>query len=128
MGKLVDDSVLDAALSYIMNNVDIVSVCANTPDTYALATTDGNVCLALKTGVGSGDFTGPLPGTPGQRYISVHKHEVIPVLSAGTATHVALCKSGTQTLIYVTTCTAQALVQGNAVTVPAWSISIGGPT
>ncbi len=48
-----------------------------------------------------------------------------PLASVGTATHVALA-DGTR-LLYVTTCTSQALTSGNTVNFPAWDIEIADP-
>lgn len=127
MGKLVHDNVLDAALNYIKNNCDQISVCADTPTTYALATTAGNVRLALKTGLTSTDYTGPADDTSGRK-LSINQHALISVANSGTATHIALTRSGTSELSYVTTCTAQELTSGNTVTIPSWTISISDPT
>jgi hypothetical protein len=46
--------------------------------------------------------------------------------TTGTATHVALC-DGTN-LLYVTTCTSQALTAANTVNFPSWKIEIADPT
>jgi hypothetical protein len=46
--------------------------------------------------------------------------------TSGTATHVALCDA--TRLLYVTTCTSQALTSGNTVNIPAWDIEIADPT
>jgi len=56
----------------------------------------------------------------------VNQQATITVDSSGSAQHVALCSS--DTLLYVTTCTAQQLTQGNTVTIPAWDIEIADPS
>jgi hypothetical protein len=50
--------------------------------------------------------------------------------TSGTATHVALLFVGSVTLLYVTTCTSQALTANgsNTVNFPAWDIEIADPT
>ncbi|MBW2092261.1 MAG: hypothetical protein JRI34_09100 [Deltaproteobacteria bacterium] len=48
--------------------------------------------------------------------------------ASGTAQHVAICDSVNSKLLYVTTCTGQALIAGNKVTVPAWDIEVADPT
>ena len=49
---------------------------------------------------------------------------------SGTATHIALVRVGDTTLLYVTTCTSQALVANgsNTVNFPAWDVEIADPT
>lgn len=126
MGKLVDDTVLDGALNIIKNNATQLSVCADTPTTYSNATTAGAFRLALKTGLTSGDYTGPADDTSGRK-LTVNAQSAISVSNSGTATHVALCGTAA-TLYYVTTCTSQALTAGNTVTVPLWKINIPDPT
>lgn len=128
MAKLVGDGVLDAALNYIKNNCDQLSVCANTPTSYALATTGGNVRLAIKTGLTSTDFTGPVDGDTNGRKLTINQQSTFDVTNSGDATHVALTNSGNSELLYVTTCTLQALLSGNTVTVPAWTITISDPS
>lgn len=123
MGKLIADAVLDAALSYISANTTQMSVCSDTPTTYSNATTAGSFRLALKTGLTGADFTGPSAGS--QRQLSVNQQAAIAVSNSGSATHICLCSGSV--LLYVTTCTAQALTSGNTVTVPAWTISIASP-
>ena len=128
MGKMVGDGVLDAALNYIKNNCDQLSVCADTPTSYALATTAGNVRLAIQTGLTTTNFTGPVDGDSNGRKLTINQQSTFDVTNSGNATHVALTKSSGSELLYVTTCTTQALLSGNTVTVPAWSITISDPT
>lgn len=123
MGKLVADAVLDAALSYIANNVTQLIVCADTPTTYANATATYD--LATKGSLTSGNFTGPADGASGRK-LTVNQQATITIDHSGTATHIALCSGSV--LLYVTTCTSQALTAGNTVTVPAWEIQIADPS
>lgn len=125
MAKLVADAVLDAALNYIKNNTTQITVCKDTPTDYSTATTDGTHRLALKSGLSSSDFTGPEDDTSGRK-LSTVAHSAISVSTSGNATHVCLCTGSV--LLYVTTCTLQALVAGNTVTIPIWKISIADPT
>jgi hypothetical protein len=122
--KSVNDAVLDAALNYISANVTQEAVCSAEPTTYSQATTTYK--LALKTGLTSGSFTGPANGDTSGRKITVNQQAGVTVDSSGTATHIALC-SGT-VLLYVTTCTSQALTAANTVTVPAWDVEIADPS
>ena len=130
MGKSCASAVLDAALDYLETNTDRISVCETEPTTYAEATTNkgaGGYKLAMSN---TPTFTGPAPGDGGgsSRKTTVDQEANITVDVSGNAQHVALCKSGTSALLYVTTCTLQALTGGNTVTIPAWDIEIGTPT
>lgn len=130
MAKWVASAVLDTALQYLEDNVDRISVCETQPTTYAEATTNkggGGYKLAISL---TPTFTGPAAGDGGgtSRKTTVDQEATITVDVSGDAQHVALCKSGTSALLYVTTCTLQALTAGNTVTIPAWDIEIGSPT
>ena len=126
MGKLVNDLVLDAALDYIKNNATQLSVCIDTPTTYSHATTTDNKVLAIHTMTGADYTVGN--GATGRK-VTVAEQPTIAIIGAGTqnATHVCLSAAATD-LLYVTTCTLQALTNGNTVTVPEWNITIGDPT
>ena len=72
MAKFLDDTVLDAGLNVIKNGATILALCSAQPTTYAEATTtyDGGAskyCLAKKTGLTSGSFTGPVDDTSGRK-------------------------------------------------------------
>ncbi len=123
MAKLVDDSVLDGALNVIKTNVTAISVCSTQPTTRTEAIT--TYMLATKT-ISSADCTGPANGDSSGRKLTLNQQAAVPITNSGTAGHVALT-SGTA-LLYVTTCTAQALTSGNTVTIPAWKIEIADPT
>lgn len=119
MAKWQNDLMLDAALDYIKNNCTQEAVCSAQPTTYAEATSTYK--LALKTGLTSGSFTHANGDTNGRK-TTVAQQATITVDTGGTATHIALCSGSV--LIYITTCTSQALSAGNTVTVPAWDIEI----
>ena len=82
--------------------------------------------LAIKTIVGT-DFTGPANGDTSGRKLTSNQHTGITVDTTGTATHIALADSATSKLLFVTTCTSQALTAGNTVTIPAWDDEIADP-
>jgi hypothetical protein len=130
MGKSCNSAVLDASLQYLEDNSDRISVCETEPTTYAEATSNkgaGGYKLAMSS---TPTFTGPAAGDGGgsSRKTTVDQEATITVDVSGDAQHIALSKSGTSTLLYVTTCTLQALTAGNTVTIPAWDIEIGTPT
>ena len=124
MAKLVHDDVLDSALNYIKNNSTRICVCNAQPTTYTEAVTTYK--LAIKTIVGT-DFTGPANGDTSGRKLTSNQHTGITVDTTGTATHIALADSATSKLLFVTTCTSQALTAGNTVTIPAWDDEIADP-
>jgi hypothetical protein len=124
MGKLVDDTVLDGSLNVLKNGVTQICVCSSQPLNYTEATV--NYKLAIRTGLTSGSFTGPTNGDTNGRKITVNQQATITVDTGGNAEHIALCSGSV--LLYVTTCTFQALIGGNTVTVPAWDIEIADPT
>ena len=117
MAKWQNDIVLDEGLSYIQDNVTEVYVCSSQPADRAAAIT---AALATKTGLTSGDFTGPADGDVSGRKITADAQSSLNVDVTGDATHIALC-TGT-TLIYVTTSTTQGLTSGNTVNIPAWDV------
>jgi len=131
MGKSCHANVLDAALQYLEDNVDFISVCEGEPTTYEhghsnKGTGAGKVLASSATPT----FTGPVAGDGGgsSRKTAVDEEATITVDISGDADHVALCFTGSTLLLYVTTCTLQALVAANTVTIPTWDIEIGTPT
>ena len=127
MAKWVNSAVLDAALQYLEDNSDRISVCSTQPSTYAEATTTGTYKLAISS---TPTFTGPGAGDGGgtSRKTTVDSEPTITVDASGDAQHIALCKSTGSVLLYVTTCTLQTLTSGNTVTIPAWDIEIASPS
>lgn len=123
MAKTVNSTVLDQALNYIKNNVTKMVVCNAQPTTY----TEGNATFALApVTMASGDFTVQAGVTSGRRVTTAAK-SAVSVATSGTATHVALLDVTNTALLYVTTCTSQALTSGNTVTIPSWNIEIAAP-
>lgn len=118
MAKFQIDAMLDAALNYIKNNVTTMIACSAQPTTRAEAIT--TYALA-DVAVGSADVTIADGDTNGRKFTVAAKSGVT-VDASGTATHIALV-SGTE-LLFVTTCTSQALTAGNTVNFPAWKDEI----
>lgn len=122
MAKSVHDSVLDGAFD-ILDQANLMTVCSAEPTTRTEAVTTfalGDVAMTVNT-----DYTKANGDTSGRK-CTVAAKSGVTVDSSGTATHVALC-DGTN-LLYVTTCTSQALTAGNTVNFPAWKIEIADPT
>lgn len=126
MAKLVHDDVLDGALDIIRNNCTRLTVCSTQPTTY----TEGNATYALAdVTVDSTDFTKANGDTNGRK-LTVSAQSGVLIGASGTAQHIALLDVANSKLLYVTTCTSQALTANgsNTVNVPAWDIEIADPT
>lgn len=122
MSKAVHDDVLDGAHDIIRSNATTMIACSAQPtsrteavSTYALA----DVAMS------SSDFT-KANGDSSGRKLTVGAKTGVTVDTSGTATHVAIVDGSR--LLYVTTCTSQALTGGNTVNFPAWDIEIADPT
>ncbi|MBW1709927.1 MAG: hypothetical protein JRG97_13315 [Deltaproteobacteria bacterium] len=127
MGKTAHNDVLDAMLDYIADNGDILTACSTEPTTYAEATATYKLAdTTLTKGDGNGDYT-IAEGDASGRKLTVAEQANFDVDTSGTAQHVAICDSVNSKLLYVTTCTGQALTSGNKVTVPAFDIEIADP-
>lgn len=122
MAKSVHDSVLDGAFD-ILDQANIMTVCSSEPTTRTEAVTTFKLADVAMT-VNS-DYTKANGDTSGRK-VTVAAKSAVPIDTSGTATHVALC-DGTN-LLYVTTCTSQALTSGGTVDFPAWDVEIADPT
>jgi hypothetical protein len=126
--KLVADAVLDAALQYLEDNVDFISVCESTCTTYEHAHSNkGTGTGKALASSGTPTFTGPADDTSGRK-TTIDEEANITVDISGDAEEICLCDVGSTALLYKTSCTLQALVAANTVTIPAWKISIADPT
>lgn len=126
MAKIVHDDVLDGALNVIKNNATRQTVCSAQPTTFA----EGNATYALAdVTMASGDFTIANGDTSGRKVTVAAKSGVL-IDVTGTATHIALLDVTNSKLLYVTTCTSQALTANgsNTVNFPAWDIELADPT
>lgn len=122
MGKATPDAVLDQMADYLAANADTLFVTSAEPANYA-----GIAAVALAdVTIDSGDFTKANGDTNGRK-TTIGQQSAVPIDSSGTATHVVLADVGATTLLYVTTCTSQALTAGGTVTVPAWDIEVADP-
>jgi hypothetical protein len=122
MAKTVHDNVLDGAAD-IVDQADIQTICNAQPTTRTEAITTfklADVAMTPNT-----DFTKANGDTSGRK-VTVAAKSSVNVDTSGTATHIALCDA--TRLLYVTTCTSQALTSGNTVNIPAWDIEIADPT
>jgi hypothetical protein len=123
MAKWANDLVMDAALDYIATATRIF-VCSAQPATYAEASSTYDLATGTIDGT---DFT-KANGDSSGRKVTVSAQSGLAVDHSGTATHIAIGIASGSELVYVTTCTSQALTAGNTVNVPAWDVEIADPT
>lgn len=124
MAKAAPDIVMDGSLDVIAGATKQVA-CSAQPTTY----TEANATYALADIViDSGDFTKANGDTSGRK-VTIGAQSSVLIDASGTANHVALVRVSDTTLIYVTTCTPQALTANgsNTVNFPAWDIEIADP-
>ena len=118
MAKYLDDTVLDAALNDIKNNVTEIYLCSQVPANYTEASS--TYALANKSGLSAGSFSGPADGDTSGRKLTKSAETGLSVTATGTANHVALC-TGT-VLKHATDFTAQGLTNGNTADVAAYDV------
>lgn len=124
MAKAAPDAMIDASLDYVATATRMIA-CSAQPTTF----TEANATYALAdVTMSSGDFTKANGDTSGRKVTVAAKTGVL-IDTSGTANHVALVRVADSTLIYVTTCTSQALTANgsNTVNFPAWKIEIADP-
>ena len=124
MAKAAPDIVMDGALDVIATATKQIA-CSAQPTTY----TEANATYALADIVIDGaDFTKANGDTSGRK-VTVAAQSGVLIDTSGTATHIALVRTADSTLIYVTTCTGQALTANgsNTVNFPAWDIEFADP-
>ena len=124
MAKAAPDIVIDGALDVIATATRMIA-CSAQPTTF----TEANATFALAdVTMAGGDFTKANGDTSGRK-VTIGAQSSVLIDTSGTATHVALVRTADSTLIYVTTCTSQALTANgsNTVNFPAWDIEIADP-
>lgn len=125
MAKATPDAVLDKILDEIATGTKQVA-CSAQPTTF----TEANSTYALAdVTLDSGDFTKANGDTSGRK-VTVGAQNGVLIDASGTATHIALVRTADSTLLYVTTCTSQALTANgsNTVNMPAWDIEVADPS
>ena len=124
MAKAIPDAILDKTLDEIATATKQV-LCSAQPTTY----TEANSTYALADVVIDGsDFTKANGDTSGRK-VTISAQSGVLIDSSGTGTHIALVRTADSTLIYVTTCTSQAVTANgsNTVNMPAWDIELADP-
>ncbi|MCA1781913.1 MAG: hypothetical protein LC679_06985 [Intrasporangiaceae bacterium] len=119
MAKHAPTATLEKMLDFIATGIRY-DVCSSEPSTRAAAVT---ASLATTT-LSAGDFT-KAAGDVSGRKVTVAAKAGIDVTATGTANHIAI--SDGSNLLYVTTCTSQALTTGNKVDLGAWAVEVRAP-
>lgn len=120
MAKATPDAILDAMADAIMAAATTQYVCSAEPANFA-----GIAAVALAdVAIDSGDFA-KADGDVSGRKCTIAQQASVPIDASGTATHVVLASASV--LLYVTTCTSQALTSGGTVTIPAWKFEVADP-
>ena len=124
MAKAIPAAILDKTLDEIATATKQV-LCNAQPLTY----TEANATYALADIVIDGtDFTKANGDTNGRK-VTIAAQSGVLIDTSGTGTHIALVRTADSTLIYVTTCTSQAVTANgsNTVNFPAWDVEIADP-
>ena len=121
MAKIVHDDVLDGAF-LVLDDANLMILCSAQPTTRAEAVTTYALADVAMTPVT--DFAKANGDTSGRK-VTVAAKSAVPVDASGTGTHVALVDA--TRLLFVTTCTSQAVTAGNTVNFPAWDDEIADP-
>jgi hypothetical protein len=121
MGKLADDTVADAYLEVLEDNANLICACSAEPS----SRTEAAVTYMLATyAVTGSDFT-IADGGSGGRKVTISAKSGITITNNGTVTHLAIVDNSV--LYFVTTTSSQALVAGNLLNIPAWTITVNDP-
>lgn len=124
MAKFAPDATLDTLPNKVATGTRL-TVLSGQPTNFAGIAALLLASITVTAGSGNGDFTVGDGDTNGRK-VRVEQQANISISASGTATHVAI-DDGTN-LLYVTTCTSQALTSGGTVTVPAWDVEVADPT
>lgn len=131
MAKVVNDSVLDAALNQVYNNVNMIYI-VSTSESLHLWTVISNYALASTTLISS-MFVSTISdgGVGGGRKLAIPAVNDILIDNTGSAYSVVLIDTARVTdarVLYATTCTAKSLTSQDRVNVPTWDIQLTDPT
>lgn len=125
MAKSANSVLIDALFNYIKNSVDTITytLCAAQPTTRTEAVTTNMLASttlnkATELTLAAGDTSG--------RKMTVSAKTGIAVTNSGTGQHIAICDA--TNLLFVTTCTSQAVSAGGTVDIGSWKDEVAAPT
>jgi hypothetical protein len=127
MPKWCSSLVLDNGLNYLYANANEFYVCSLQPSDYSTLAGAGVVLgtTTLTTGA-VGDWTIANGDADSSGRKITCSSQTCAISTSGTARFIAVTSSNT--LLYVTTCSTQALSSGGTVSTPAWDIEIAATT
>ena len=120
MAKATPDAILDAMADAIIAAITTEVVCSGQPANFA-----GIAAVTLASVAVTGGTLTKADGDTNGRKVTIPQKSSVSITASGTATHVVLASGSV--LLYVTTCTSQALTSGGTVTIPAWDIEVADP-
>lgn len=133
--KLCSTGVLDSLFAPIYNTAggNIITVLMtssdiNTPMFVASASSNSTGCYAQSTNGGymsTGYFT--VANSGNNRVLTISACSCDVILQTGVVSYVAIVGDASS-IRYVTTCTTQAVTQGNKVNIGSWTITVNQPT
>jgi hypothetical protein len=125
MAKSCNSLVIDALFNYIKGSADTITytLCSTQPTTRTEAVTTNMLASttlnkATELTLANGDTSG--------RKMTVSAKTGVPVTNSGTGQHVAICDA--TNLLFVTTCTSQAVSAGGTCDIGSWKDEVGAPT
>lgn len=124
MGKSINTLVLDAALNFIADNCNKLTVCTTEPTNYTEANATYNIAEVAMSG---GDFTKAAGDTSGRK-VTVGAKSGLTATDNGTAEHIALVDTANSRLLLVTDFSSQAVSTGNTLNVGSFKYEINNPS
>ena len=129
-GKSCSTHLFDTMLGIIANKSSFLCVCGScltSTMAWNTAASSGSTECIIEYVLGDSDDFGIANGDANGRKITSTSISTDAHCTAVAAT-IALVSETTQAILFVTTCTTQAVTEGNTVTVPEWDIEISDPT
>lgn len=123
MPKFISANYYDNGFEHLKTNGNEINACSAYPTTFAEAHA---TYMLAQASLDSNDYTISAGDVSGRK-IRVAQQADVPIVNSGTVTHIAIVNTATSELIQVTTCSPQALVAGNTVTIPAYDDEIASP-
>jgi hypothetical protein len=119
MAKFAPTATLDTLLNAVAAGIRMTALSSQ-PSVFA----DIATYLLGHIAVAGADFTKAADGSG--RKVTIAQKTGATIDASGTATHIAIDDGAN--LLYVTTCTSQALTLGNPLTFNSWAIHMPQPT
>lgn len=128
--KECSTGVLDNVFSYLYASTLRIMVTTSSSPTLISAATSGNAACLVQSTVGGFPTTGyfTIGSSGNNRYCTISACSCDTVYRTGTAACVILLNVSCSEVMYVTTCTTQALTSGNKCNIGSWTITVNQPT